>query len=83
MVDVERLTLASQVQVKIIDPRSVDARYCLRSYFGLDPVLWTPNERAKWCPSRRIRTHFHRMGSGPPSCLVRGTANDHEGNWTW
>jgi len=32
MVVVERLILASQVQVEIIDPRDVDARYCLRSY---------------------------------------------------
>jgi DNA-binding MarR family transcriptional regulator/GNAT superfamily N-acetyltransferase len=47
MVDVERLILASQVQVEIIDPRDVDARYCLRSYFeelgqrfdtGFDPA---------------------------------------------
>jgi GNAT superfamily N-acetyltransferase len=47
MVDVERLTLASQVQIKIIDPPNVDARYCLRSYFeelgqrfdtGFDPA---------------------------------------------
>jgi len=47
MVDVERLTLASQARVEIIDPRSVDARYCLRSYFkelgqrfdtGFDPA---------------------------------------------
>jgi len=33
MADVEGLTLASQVQVEIIDPRDVDARYCLQSYF--------------------------------------------------
>ena len=32
MVVVERLILASQVQVEIIDPGDVDARYCLRSY---------------------------------------------------
>ena len=47
MFDVERLILASQVQVEIIDPRDVDARYCLRSYFeelgqrfgtGFDPA---------------------------------------------
>jgi DNA-binding MarR family transcriptional regulator/N-acetylglutamate synthase-like GNAT family acetyltransferase len=47
MVDVERLILASQVQVEIIDPRNVDAQYCLRSYFeelgqrfdsGFDPA---------------------------------------------
>jgi len=28
-----RLVLASQAQVNIIDPRNVDARYCLQSYF--------------------------------------------------
>jgi DNA-binding MarR family transcriptional regulator len=33
MADVERLILASQVRVEIIDPRDIDARYCLRSYF--------------------------------------------------
>jgi GNAT superfamily N-acetyltransferase len=47
MLPLERLILASQVQVKIIDPRNVDARYCLRSYFeelgqrfdtGFDPA---------------------------------------------
>ena len=47
MVDVERLILSSQVQIEIIDPRAVDARYCLRSYFdelglrfdaGFDPA---------------------------------------------
>src|ERR1700733_15668003 len=45
--DSERLILASQVRVKIIDPRDIDARYCLRSYFeelghrfdtGFDPA---------------------------------------------
>jgi len=47
MADVERLILASQVRVEIIDPRDIDARYCLRSYFvelghrfdtGFDPA---------------------------------------------
>jgi GNAT superfamily N-acetyltransferase len=47
MADVERLILASQVRVEIIDPRDADARYCLRSYFeelchrfdtGFDPA---------------------------------------------
>jgi len=47
MVDVERLILASQVRLEIIDPRDTDARYCLRSYFeelrqrfdtGFDPA---------------------------------------------
>ena len=47
MGDVERLILASQVQVEIIDPRDFDARFCLRSYFeelaqrfdaGFDPA---------------------------------------------
>jgi len=47
MVDVERLILASQVRLEIIDPRETDARYCLRSYFeelgqrfdtGFDPA---------------------------------------------
>src|SRR5258708_26040785 len=48
MAGVERLILASQVRVEIIDPRDSDARYCLRSYFeelghrfdaGFDPAL--------------------------------------------
>lgn len=47
MADVERLIIASQVQIEIIDPRDVAARYCLRSYFeelchrfdtGFDPA---------------------------------------------
>jgi DNA-binding MarR family transcriptional regulator/GNAT superfamily N-acetyltransferase len=47
MADVERLILVSQVRVEIIDPRDIDARYCLRSYFeelgnrfdtGFDPA---------------------------------------------
>jgi hypothetical protein len=47
MVDIARLSLVSQVQVEIIDPRDADARYCLRSYFeelgqrfdtGFDPA---------------------------------------------
>jgi DNA-binding MarR family transcriptional regulator/GNAT superfamily N-acetyltransferase len=47
MADVERLILASQVRVEIIDPRDAAARYCLRSYFeelchrfdtGFDPA---------------------------------------------
>jgi DNA-binding MarR family transcriptional regulator len=33
MADVERLLLASQVQIEITDPGSPAARYCLRSYF--------------------------------------------------
>jgi DNA-binding MarR family transcriptional regulator/N-acetylglutamate synthase-like GNAT family acetyltransferase len=33
MTEVERLLLASQVEIEITDPRSPDARYCLRSYF--------------------------------------------------
>lgn len=33
MADVDRLILASRVQVEISDPRHNDARYCLRSYF--------------------------------------------------
>jgi hypothetical protein len=33
MADVEKLVLASQVWVEIMDPRDIDARYCLRSYF--------------------------------------------------
>jgi GNAT superfamily N-acetyltransferase len=33
MADVERLILASQVQIEIMDPRHVDARHCLQSYF--------------------------------------------------
>ncbi len=47
MADVDRLALASQVQLEIVDPRDDDARYCLRSYFeelgrrfdaGFDPA---------------------------------------------
>ena len=47
MADVERLIVLSQVQIEIIDPRHVDARYCLQSYFeelgqrfdaGFDPA---------------------------------------------
>jgi GNAT superfamily N-acetyltransferase len=47
MADIDRLILASRVRVEIIDPRDIDARYCLRSYFeelgrrfdtGFDPA---------------------------------------------
>jgi GNAT superfamily N-acetyltransferase len=47
MADVDRLLLASRVRIEIIDPRDIDARYCLRSYFeelghrfdaGFDPA---------------------------------------------
>ena len=47
MADVERLIVASQVRIEIIDPRDIEARYCLRSYFdelghrfdtGFDPA---------------------------------------------
>ncbi|MEU4672997.1 GNAT family N-acetyltransferase [Amycolatopsis sp. NPDC023774] len=47
MADVEKLVVASLVRIEIIDPRSPDARYCLRSYFeelgrrfeaGFDPA---------------------------------------------
>jgi GNAT superfamily N-acetyltransferase len=33
MADVDRLFLASRVRVEITEPRDIDARYCLRSYF--------------------------------------------------
>ncbi|WP_326568852.1 MarR family winged helix-turn-helix transcriptional regulator [Amycolatopsis rhabdoformis] len=47
MADVEKLVVASLVRVEVMDPRSQDARYCLRSYFeelgrrfdaGFDPA---------------------------------------------
>jgi|SRR5215471_5432464 len=47
MADVDRLKLASRVRIEITDPRDLDARYCLRSYFeelgrrfdtGFDPA---------------------------------------------
>jgi len=47
MIDVERLILASQVRVQIVDPRDRDSQHCLRSYFeelgrrfdtGFDPA---------------------------------------------
>jgi GNAT superfamily N-acetyltransferase len=47
MADVDRLNLASRVRIEITDPRDIDARYCLRSYFeelthrfdtGFDPA---------------------------------------------
>lgn len=47
MADVERLNLASRVRIEIVDPRDIDARYCLRLYFeelghrfdtGFDPA---------------------------------------------
>lgn len=51
------------VQVEIIDPRSVEARYCLRSYFeelgrrfdtGLGRRLWRPTARSLKPSARRI-----------------------------
>ena len=47
MADAEGLILASRVRIEIVDPRDIDARYCLRSYFeelgrrfdtGFDPA---------------------------------------------
>src|ERR1700745_3095454 len=47
MADVERLLLTSRVRIEMSDPRDIDARYCLRSYFeelarrfdtGFDPA---------------------------------------------
>ncbi len=47
MADVDRRILASRVRIEIIDPREIDARHCLRSYFeeldhrfdtGFDPA---------------------------------------------
>jgi DNA-binding MarR family transcriptional regulator len=34
MSDVERLLLASMVEVRVADPRDPDARYCVRAYFA-------------------------------------------------
>jgi len=51
MADVERLNLASRLRIEITDPRDIDARYCLRSYFeelddrfdtGFDPAQSIP-----------------------------------------
>jgi DNA-binding MarR family transcriptional regulator/GNAT superfamily N-acetyltransferase len=51
MADVERLFVASMVQVAVVDPRHPDARHCVRSYFaeladrfdgGFDPARTIP-----------------------------------------
>ncbi|WP_078310167.1 MULTISPECIES: helix-turn-helix domain-containing GNAT family N-acetyltransferase [unclassified Mycobacterium] len=51
MAEVERLFVASQVQIAIMDTRSPEARYCIRAYFeeiaarlenGFDPALALP-----------------------------------------
>ena len=56
MADVERLNLASRVRIEIVDPRDIDARYCLRSYFqelnnrfdtGFDPRQSIPQAMRK------------------------------------
>jgi GNAT superfamily N-acetyltransferase len=51
MAEVERLFVASQVQIAVMDTRSPEARYCIRAYFeeiatrledGFDPALALP-----------------------------------------
>lgn len=53
MAEVERLFVASQVQIAVMDTRTPEARYCIRAYFeeisarfedGSDPAL-TPARR--------------------------------------
>ncbi len=59
MAEVERLLIASMVRVQAADPRSPDARSCLRAYFselagrfagGFDPALSIPAEEAELTP---------------------------------
>lgn len=58
MAEVERLFVASQVQIAIMDTRSPEARYCIRAYFeeisarfedGFDPALTLPAGDAELC----------------------------------
>ncbi|WP_078325061.1 bifunctional helix-turn-helix transcriptional regulator/GNAT family N-acetyltransferase [Mycobacteroides salmoniphilum] len=58
MAEVERLFVASQVQVAVMDTRSPEARYCIRAYFdeisarfsgGFDPALTLPAGDAELC----------------------------------
>jgi len=59
MAEVERLMVASMVQVAVCDPREEQARYCLRSYFdelaerfdsGFDPAAGIPASDAEMTP---------------------------------
>lgn len=59
MAEVERLFVASQVQIAVMDTRSPEARYCIRAYFeeisarfsgGFDPALTLPAGDAELCP---------------------------------
>ncbi|NGX06739.1 GNAT family N-acetyltransferase [Mycobacteroides franklinii] len=59
MAEVERLFVASQVQIAVMNTRSPEARYCIRAYFeeisarfedGFDPALTLPAGDAELCP---------------------------------
>ncbi|OHT82398.1 bifunctional helix-turn-helix transcriptional regulator/GNAT family N-acetyltransferase [Mycobacteroides saopaulense] len=58
MAEVERLFVASQVQIGVMNTRSPEARYCIRAYFeeisarfedGFDPALTLPAGDAELC----------------------------------
>lgn len=58
MAEVERLFVASQVQIAVMNTRSPEARYCIRAYFeeisarfedGFDPALTLPAGDAELC----------------------------------
>ncbi|SKD44315.1 Putative transcriptional regulator, MarR family [Mycobacteroides abscessus subsp. abscessus] len=58
MAEVERLFVASQVQIAVMDTRTPEARYCIRAYFeeisarfedGFDPALTLPAGDAELC----------------------------------
>lgn len=58
MAEIERLFVASQVQIAVMNTRSPEARYCIRAYFeeisarfedGFDPALTLPAGDAELC----------------------------------
>jgi hypothetical protein len=64
MADVERLNHASRVPIEIVDPRDVDARYCLRSYVEeLGHRFDTGFDRARSISAKRsLRESWVRRG---------------------
>ncbi len=78
MADVERLLLASAIQVDACDPRHPDARFCLRAYFaelagrfesGFDPARSIPAEDDELTPPAGLLL-VARLHDQPAGCAA-------------
>ncbi len=78
MADVERLLLASAIQVGACDPRHPDARFCLRAYFaeladrfesGFDPARSIPAEDDELTPPAGLLL-VARLHGQPAGCAA-------------